>query len=129
MIARRASGRQAADRQASEQRGRRAESLAAALLRLKGYAILARRYRCPAGEIDLVIRRGRTVALVEVKARASTAEAAFSITPHQRERIARAGEHFLAANPRYSNHTMRFDAVLAAPGRWPRHVPDAWRIN
>lgn len=116
-------------RRASERRGRRAEDVAALWLRLKGYAILARRYRCPAGEIDMVVRRGKLVAAVEVKARAEQDDAAFAITPHQRARIARATEHFLAANPRYADHDVRFDAVLAAPGRLPRHVPDAWRID
>ena len=121
--------RPAPGRQASEKRGRRAESLAALMLRLKGYAILTRRYRCPVGEIDLVARRGHTLAMVEVKARASAEDAAFAITPHQQKRIARAADHFLAANPRYTDFQLRFDAVLAVPGRWPRHVPDAWRID
>jgi len=121
--------RPAPGRQASEKRGRRAESLAALMLRLKGYAILTRRYRCPVGEIDLVARRGHTLAMVEVKARASAEDAAFAITPHQQQRIARAAEHFLAANPRYTDFQLRFDAVLAVPGRWPRHVPDARRID
>ncbi len=118
-----------ATRQESERRGRRAETSAALFLRLKGYAVLARRYRCPAGEIDLIVRRGRVVAAVEVKARARLDDAAFSISTHQRGRIARAAEHFLAANPRYSDHIFRFDAMLVAPGRLPRHVPDAWRID
>ena len=121
--------RPAPGRQASEIRGRCAESLAALMLRLKGYAILTRRYRCPVGEIDLVARRGHTLAMVEVKARASAEDAAFAITPHQQKRIARAADHFLAANPRYTGFKLRFDAVLSVPGRWPRHVPDAWRID
>ena len=121
--------RPAPGRQASEKRGRRAESLAALMLRLKGYAILTRRYRCPVGEIDLVARRGHTLAMVEVKARASAEDAAFAITPHQQKRIARAADHFLAAIPRYTGFQLRFDAVLAVPGRWPRQVPDAWRID
>jgi len=92
-----------AGRQASEKRGRRAESLAALMLRLKGYAILTRRYRSPVGEIDLVARRGHTLAMVEVKARMTAEDAAFAVTLHQRQRIARAAEHFLAANRRYTD--------------------------
>ena len=53
--------------------GQKAETLAALWLRLKGYRILARRFRAPPGEIDLVARRGRVLALVEVKARADLA--------------------------------------------------------
>ncbi|MBO6784683.1 MAG: YraN family protein [Alphaproteobacteria bacterium] len=121
--------RRTPDRQASEQRGRRAEAAAALWLRCKGYAILARRYRCAAGEIDLIVRRANLVAAVEVKARAGLDDAAFSVIARQRERIARATEHFLAANPRYAEHDVRFDAVLVTPRRLPRHVPDAWRID
>jgi putative endonuclease len=116
-------------RRAAERRGRRADAHAAWLLRLKGYRVLARRYRCPAGEIDIVARRGALIATVEVKVRADLDAAAFVIDAQQRARIARASEHFLAANPAYSNHAIRFDAILAAPGRWPRHIPDAWRID
>ncbi len=129
MTSRPVPGRQASERRASEHRGRRAERLAALMLRLKGYAILSRRYRCPVGEIDLVARRGRTLAMVEVKARANAEDAAFAVTPTQRQRIARTAEHFLAANPHYTNHQVRFDAILSVPGRWPQHVPDAWRID
>lgn len=99
------------------------------LLRLKGFRILATRYRAPVGEIDLVARRGRLIVAVEVKSRSSLADAAFAIDPRQQARISRAAEHFLAANPRYSNHQIRFDAILDAPGRLPRHIPDAWRIT
>ena len=69
-----------ADRRLAERRGRRAETLAAWYLRLKGYRILARRYRTPVGEIDLIVRRGRLVAFVEVKRRPTEAEAAEAVT-------------------------------------------------
>ena len=72
-------------------RGQRAEALAAWWLRLKGYRILARGFRVAAGEIDLIARRGRLIALVEVKARPSLEEAGAAILPRQRERIARGG--------------------------------------
>ena len=116
-------------RQAAYQRGAKAERQAAMLLRLKGFRILARRYRAPVGEIDLLANRGRVLVAVEVKARQDRDAAAFSISPRQQQRVARATEHFLATNPKYARHQIRFDAVLAAPGRLPRHIPDAWRIS
>ncbi len=116
-------------RQHAEQIGRRAVGKAAWALRLKSYRLLARRYRAPVGEIELVARRGRLLLAVEVKARRDLETAANAIDLRQQRRIARATEHFLAANPQYSDHTIRFDAVLIAPGRLPRSIPDAWRIT
>jgi putative endonuclease len=102
-------------------RGRRAEWLAAWWLRLKGYRILARDLRTPVGEIDLIARRGRVLALVEVKARPSLEEAAWSLTPF------RAALAVLQRDPAYGTLDMRFDVVLVAPGHRPRHIMDAWR--
>lgn len=115
------------DRRAREKRGRTAEALAALALRLKGYRIAARRVRTPAGEIDLVARRGNVVAFVEVKARASHAQAAEALSAPQRRRIVRAAAHYIAANPGLAGMTQRFDAVLVAPRKWPQHVISAWR--
>ena len=117
------------ERRRAEHKGRRAETRAALMLRLKGYRILAHRYRSPVGEIDLVAKRGHTLLAVEVKSRKSAAEAAFAIDARQQKRIARAAEHFLAANPRYADHKIRFDAILDVPKRLPRHIIDAWRIT
>lgn len=114
-------------RQAAWRRGRRAERLAAWWLRLKGYHILARGFRVGAGEIDLVARRGRVLALVEVKARDSMAQALDAVGPTQRARIARAAAAFLQRHPELAGLDVRYDAVLISPGRWPRHVTDAWR--
>ena len=108
-------------------RGRGGERLAAWWLRLKGYRILARGVRSPQGEIDLVARRGRVLALVEVKARPSLAEAGAAVTPRQRGRIERAAAVFLQRRPELAGLDIRFDAVLIAPRRPPRHVADAWR--
>lgn len=110
--------------------GRRAEFVATLLLRLKGYAILERRFKAGAGgrgEIDIVARRGAVIAFVEVKARADLEQAALAISQRQRERLLRGAEAYLAARPRLAHLSPRFDAVLAAPGRWPRHLIDAWR--
>jgi putative endonuclease len=119
--------RSTAQRRAAWRRGRGAEWLAAWWLRLKGYRIVARDLRLPGGEVDLIARRGRVLALVEVKRRASLAEAAESIGPRQRQRIARAAEAFLQRRPDLARLDLRFDALLLAPGRRPRHVADAWR--
>jgi len=119
----------ASHRQAAERRGHRAERHAALLLRLKGFRLLARRYRSPVGEIDIVARRARLLIAVEVKARGDLETAAFAIDGRQKSRIIRATDHFLAANPSYSDCRIRFDAILVAPGKLPRHIPDAWRIE
>lgn len=112
-------------RRKAERRGRRAETLAALLLRAKGYRILARRFRCPAGEIDLIALRGRTLAFVEVKARGDASAAAESLSAHQRRRICRAAEAFLQRRPDLADRTLRFDAVLVSG--LPRHQAGAWR--
>ncbi|MBR9972666.1 YraN family protein [Magnetospirillum sulfuroxidans] len=113
--------------------GQRGETLAVWWLRLKGYAILSRGYAIGrgtgAGEIDIVARRGKTIAFVEVKVRPTLAAAAQAITPAQQRRIVRAAAAFLAAHPRLVGCDARFDAVLLAPGCWPRHISDAWRMD
>lgn len=116
-----------AERRRAWIRGRRAEWLAAWCLRLKGYRILARGFRVKVGEVDLIARRGRVLALVEVKARPSIEEAVEAIGPRQRRRIQRAAEAFLQRNAALAKFDVRFDVVLIVPGRWPRHIPDAWR--
>ncbi|MHA1548018.1 MAG: YraN family protein [Alphaproteobacteria bacterium] len=113
-------------RRHAERGGRRAEAAAELLLRLKGYRILARRYRTPRGEIDLIARRGRVIAFVEVKLRASTAAAAASITPTARTRIVAAAQAWLAHHPAHAGHDLRFDAILCTPWRAPRHIADAF---
>ncbi len=110
-------------------RGQRAEALAAWWLRLKGYRILVRGFRVAAGEIDLIARRGRLLALVEVKTRPSLEEAGAAILPRQRERIARAAEIFLQRHPGLAGLELRFDVVLLAPRRRPRHLANAWRLE
>ena len=105
--------------------GRRAETLAALYLQLKGWRVLARRVRTPAGEIDLVTRRGRQIAFVEVKARPDLASAAVAIGPRNQQRISRASKFLLARFCR-RNDSARFDVVLIRPWRWPVHFEGAW---
>jgi putative endonuclease len=113
-------------RQAAERGGRRAETLAAWWLRLKGWTILARRVRTPVGEVDLVARRGRTVAFVEVKARARMSEAGFALDEWRLRRVAAAAE---ALAPRFcrAGDDVRIDAILVVPRRLPRHLPNVWQ--
>jgi len=99
-----------------------AESRAAALLMAKGYRLLARRFRTPHGEIDLVAKRRNLIAFVEVKARATLDDAAFAVTPRQQARIINAAQAWLVAHPEYAGFELRFDAILIAPRRLPRHL-------
>ncbi|HVV63241.1 MAG TPA: YraN family protein [Pseudolabrys sp.] len=109
--------------------GLSAESRAAAWLIAKGFRIVARRWKSPLGEIDIVARRRQLLIFVEVKARASLDDAAESVTPRQRHRIAAAAEAWLALNPDDSVRDIRFDAMLIAPGKLPRHIPAAFEAN
>ena len=115
------------ERQRRYRAGRWAERLCAWYLRLRGYRILARRFRAPVGEIDLVVTRGNVVAFVEVKARRDHAIAVASITPRQRRRIRQAAALFVGSRPRLANLDQRFDVMLVAPWSLPAHVIDAWR--
>lgn len=99
-----------------------AEAQAATLLIAKGYRILARRFRTPHGEIDIVARRRNLVAFVEVKARGNLDDAAYAVTPRQQARIIAAAQIWLMAHPEHAEYDLRFDAVLIAPRRLPRHV-------
>jgi putative endonuclease len=109
-------------RVAAYRRGLFGEALAAWFYRLRFYRVLARRYRTPAGEIDLIVRRGKTVVFVEVKHRPDEAEALEAIVPRARRRIARAAELWLAAHPAAAGLDLRFDLVIVNPGRLPRRV-------
>jgi putative endonuclease len=113
-------------RQAAFQVGLSAESRAAALLVTKGFRILARRWKSPLGEIDIVARRRQLLVFVEVKARGRLDDAAWSVTARQRARIVAAAEAWLAAYPDDGVRDIRFDAMLVAPGCPPRHIPAAF---
>lgn len=114
----------------AEKRGRRSETLASLLLMAKGYRILGRRVKTHAGEIDLIARSPRgIVCFVEVKARGTAQAAAESIGTRQQARIARAAALYLAQRPALAAKGVRYDAVILATGRLPRHVPDAWRSD
>ncbi len=109
-----------------ERRGRQGEKLAAWWLRLTGWRILARRVKLAVGEVDIVARRGRTVAFVEVKWRRDSAALAASIDAYRLRRVARAAEAIAAKYVR-AGDTMQIDVILIAPGRWPRRIANAWQ--
>lgn len=114
-------------RRRAERRGRLAEFLCRSHLRLRGWRILARDWRCAVGEIDILARRGGALAIIEVKSRRDFATAVTSLSPRQRRRIARAAELFLAGRPDLAELALRFDVMLVEDWRLPRHLRDAWR--
>ena len=107
--------------------GRRAEMIAAGLLRLKGYRILARDYRAGVGELDIVARRGRLLAVIEVKRRPDVAAALAAVTARQQRRIIRAAQAFMARHTGLGELDIRFDVIVVLPHRPPKHIKDAWR--
>ena len=117
------------ERQIAFRTGISAESRAAAFLIAKGFRILARRWRSPVGEIDIIARRRSLLVFVEVKARDRLDDAAWSVTDRQRLRIAAAAEVWLAQNADDRIRDIRFDAMLVAPGRIPRHIPAAFDVG
>ncbi len=106
--------------------GRFAETLCVWSLRLRGYSVLARRFDAGVGELDIVARRGGTLAVIEVKAR-RRGDGVEALTARQRRRIERATEAFRARRPRLAGLDVRFDLMLVRPWRPPRHLADAWR--
>ena len=117
-------------RRQAEKRGHLAEALAAWMLRLKGYRILARRHRTRLGEIDLVVKKGDVIAFVEVKARSDDNAAIDSVSLTAQHRIRAAGDLWIARQAGrgadLSRFSYRYDIVAIRPGRWPRHFPDAF---
>ena len=120
---------EASPRQIAFKLGLSAEGRAMAYLLAKGFRIVARRWRCPAGEIDIVARRGKLLIFVEVKARDKLDDAAYSVTERQKRRIASAAAAWLAGNPDPAIQDMRFDAILIAPRSLPRHITGAFETG
>ena len=110
----------------AERRGRGAETIACWYLRMRGWRIVARRARVPGGEVDIVAKRGRTLAFVEVKARGTDDAAAFALDEWRLRRVAVAAERLM---PRYMNgvEEVRIDAIFIVPFRWPRHLENVWQ--
>jgi putative endonuclease len=112
-------------RQRSERDGRRGETIAALWLLVRGWSILGRRVRTPVGEVDLIARRGKTLAFIEVKWRRSAAEAALSLDHHRLRRVAAAAD---ALAPRYmrDGDSVQIDAIFVTRGKLPQHMPNVW---
>lgn len=109
------------------EQGQLAESIACWILRLKGYRILATRYKTPVGEVDIIARRGNMLVFAEVKARQTITEALQSLTGRMKKRIIRAASAFIAANPAYASSDIRFDLLaIRLPCYW-QHLDNAWR--
>ncbi len=113
------------NRQAAEKRGRRGEVVAAWWLRLHGWRIVGKRVRTPRGEVDLIARRGRTLAFIEVKARTKSADLSLAIDHHRLKRVAAAADILY---PRYAKgvENVRIDVILVAPWRLPHHLVGVW---
>ena len=114
------------NRRAAEKRGRGAETIACWYLRLHGWRILARRARVPGGEVDIVARRARTIAFIEVKARANADAAGLALDEWRLRRVVAAAERLA---PRFARDgdDLRIDAMFIVPGRWPRHLANVWQ--
>ena len=113
-------------RQRAQSRGHWAEELALWSLRLKGYRLLARRFKSKTGEVDLIMRRGETTAFIEVKQRASRDLALESVTAHQARRIGAAAAAWMARDQLAAQQFCRFDIVAVTPYQWPQHIENAF---
>ena len=116
-----------AERVRREGRGRWAEHVAALFLMLRGYRILRRREKTPFGEIDIIARRGKRIAFVEVKFRRTRQAAEDALTPMQAQRVGNAADHWISKRPVYEDYERGFDAVLVLPWAWPVLIPDAYQ--
>ncbi|MCK5518470.1 MAG: YraN family protein [Alphaproteobacteria bacterium] len=110
----------------SHQKGLRAEAFAGLYLRLKGYRVLEERWKTHLGEIDLIIRRGRRLAFVEVKLRGTAEAAVEAIHSKNRSRVRNAAELYLQKHPEYNGWELSFDALVMVSGAWPKHIRNAW---
>ena len=113
-------------RRRAESAGRQAETLAAILLRIKGYRLVARRFKTPVGEIDILARKGNHLVAVEVKERPSLEIGLAAVTTNQWQRISRAMEWTFSARPDLAELDGRFDLIVVN-GLRPHHITDAWR--
>lgn len=116
----------AASRRRAWRLGKWAEMLCILDLSLRGYRVVARRRRYPVGELDIVARRGGTLAVIEVKARRNMEDAAHAVSARQRQRIGRAADWFAAEYPALADLQRRYDVMLVAPWRRPHHISNAW---
>lgn len=106
--------------------GHRAESIALWYLRLKGYRLLAQRFKTPVGEVDLIMRKGDTTVFIEVKSRSTVDQSLYAVTPQQSRRIAQAASWYMARNGTATLNFQRFDIVAVPSYLWPTHIQNAF---
>jgi putative endonuclease len=116
----------AKERRKSYLLGIAAEYLCAAFLVIKGYSILVLRHRNHAGEIDIIAAKGDLIAFIEVKARQEKDAALHSVNATKQQILYRAASAFIATNPKYASHILRFDVMVVTSLRI-HHIKDAWR--
>jgi putative endonuclease len=107
-------------------RGVLSEYLAALALLLRGYRIVAMRFRTRSGEIDIIARKADLVAFVEVKARASIGAAVLAVDPATQRRIRNASLDWIGRQQDAAALSWRYDVVAVSPWRWPRHFENAF---
>jgi len=117
------------DKRRAYRRGWRAETIAAHYLRLKGYRIVARRFKTRLGEIDLIARRRSLIAIVEVKARSTLMQAHESVTKTAQRRIEAAADLWFARQHGLEQYSLRFDLIVIRPWRWPHHIKSFFTSN
>ncbi len=113
--------------------GRLYERLSAWYLRLKGYHVVAQNFKVGrgtgAGEIDLIVQKGKILVFVEVKRRPTFREAIEAITLQNQMRVVRSSGVFLKKNTQFRTCLIRYDALLWQAGTWgPKHIQNAWRV-
>lgn len=114
------------ERLRAESFGRRGEELAALYLRSKLYRVLAKRFKTPVGEIDLVVESFGTLVFVEVKTRQRRGDELDALLHVNRRRLLQAARYYMTRHPGRADLPMRFDVIFLAPFSWPRHVKNAF---
>lgn len=112
-------------RQKAQSRGHWGERRAAWWLRLHGWRIIGQRVKVKVGEVDIIARRGRMTAFVEVKTRATAAELDYAVDKYRLRRVA-AATGMLAEKYVRTGDDLRIDVILIAPKAWPRHLENVW---
>ncbi len=110
--------------------GHLAEKIALVFLMMKGYRLVKMNYQVGrgtgAGEVDLIMKKGKDLVFVEVKKRPDAEAGKYAIKPKNQSRIMRASSVFLSRFPEYQTYHIRYDAVLICPWKRPQHLPNAW---
>jgi len=109
-------------RRQAYKKGHKGEYLANWALRLKGYRIVASRFKTKSGEVDIIARRGKLILMVEVKARSTLEQAMDAVSTTALRRIEAAGDEWLAKQADYAKLSVRYDLMAVLPRRWPIHV-------